>query len=214
MRKLFFILGLFSLFLLTACHSNPVDYEIPEITKNSDWVLVEQKDKKATPKYELRKKVPLTKFVDLPTVANDSLEIKISRVSLTELSMFPKPEELKKLINQAFENCKGGCKNEATFKPYKISFTFIDKKLPKEPDQTDIAKAKSNWDFMKEVSYETYTKNVEDELDGIRKGANERLIINVDFLASNAYGTPGELWAIMSYDIKKGVLDYYGVNEH
>jgi hypothetical protein len=214
MKKLFFILGLFSLFLLTSCNTNPVEYEIPEIIKNSDWRLVNQKDKKATPEYELKKKVPLTKFVDNPTVINDSLEIRISQVTLNELSKFPKPEDLKKLIDQVLENCKGSCKNEATFKPYKIDFTFIDKKLPKEPDQTDITRAKDNWDFIKEVDYNSYTRNVEEELGRIRKGTNERLIISVDFLASNAYGTPGELWAIMSYDLKKGVLDYNGVNEH
>lgn len=207
MKKVFLVLTL--VFTLLSCNKSPVNYEIPNIIENSDWV---KRTKVTPPEYGVRKKVLLSNFLDNPLIKSDSLELDISQVSLEELKRFPEPLQLKKIIEQAFENCKSSCKNEATFKPYKISITFSEFQPPREPTKEDILKVREDWSFEKENS-EFYEKDVNNALNNIRKGKNDEFIINIDFLASNAYGTPGELHSIMTYDLKKGVLDYNGATE-
>lgn len=209
MKKVFLVLTL--VFTLLSCSKSPVNYEIPNIIENSDWVK-RTREEVTTPEYGVRKKVLLSNFLDNPLIKSDSLELEISQVSLEEIKRFPEPLQLKKIIEQVFENCKSSCKNEATFKPYKISITFINAKPPKEPSKEDILRVREDWSFEKEYP-EFYERSVNNALNDIRKGRNDEFIINVDFLASNAYGTPGELFSIMSYDLKKGVLDYHGATE-
>lgn len=209
MKKVLLTLTL--VFTLLSCNKTPVNYEIPNVIQNNDWI--KRTKEGVSPEYGIKKRVLLSNFLSSPLIKNDSIELEISQVSLDELKKFPKPLQLKEIIEQAFESCKSSCKNQATFKPYKIAITFIDTKLPKEPTKRDIWEAERTWSFMKKIDYTEYKKQVEHSLDIVRKGENSKLIINVDFLASNAYGTPGELYSIMSYDLKKDLLDYNGSTE-
>jgi len=207
MRKL--LLGailLFSVLSFVRCVEK-VDYECKGLIEKSDWNSTKLTG--GTFIYSINKKAILRDLIDNPLTANDSIEFSI--LGVDNFKKIPQPVEMKAIIIDALRKCEESCKNKATFKPYKLSIVFVDEKKPRTPTELDTKELKLQWTFLNDE--EESIKMIEKGLNDIKNGRTSELIISVDFLASNSYGTPGKLYSTMSYDIKSKKLYYNGANE-
>ena len=154
-----------------AAKSGPkLSYDCGDYFSKDDWELSYNASGDTITNCEIDKKFLLKS--DLFRSAKDSIEIGMN-LTKAEFDRLPPQGELRMMITKSLIESKYGCKNEATFNPFKISIGFI----------TD---------------------------DETKK---ESLYIITEFLASNAYGTPGELKGYFKFDLKSLAMTHNSVME-
>lgn len=146
-----------------SCKSTPeVEYECSNYFTKKDWEITTNKSGDSIFIYGINKNISLKSY--FPNLSDST---KFSMMLYSEqYKKLPPPTVFSDMLRESLFKSKQACKNQATFKPYELSTTFMD--------------------------------------------GDSTITISVDFLASNSFGTPGELHATYTYDSQSfKLLDEY-----
>ena len=185
---------LLSVIFLSSCKKEPIsDYSVGNTITPKDWVGIEVNDTISSVRAE--KTILVKSILTSHLYSGDSIKVEVRVGNLKNFKNMPKSEVLDSDIHRFLLDCKYECKNTATFKPYELSIVYIPDVLPHEPTKKEYDDFEQSYGFYKKIpNYKSYYYKLKsDMIENAKKGTPNHIMLYLKFLASNAYGTPGEL---------------------
>jgi hypothetical protein len=205
MKKVLAVAVVLCVLFLSSCKKEPItNYSVGSIIKPEDW---------SGPYVSLRKTILVKDILSSYLNSKDSLKLVVSVGDLSEFKNMPNPKVLDASIHTFLFDCKYKCKNTATFKPYSLDIYNVKEILPHEPTKKEYSDFEEQYGQYKEFKhmYGYYTFNKERMIANARRGTPKHILLSLEFLASNAYGTPGELRGYAT--IENGVYKFNGASD-
>jgi hypothetical protein len=185
---------LLSVIFLSSCKKEPIsDYSVGNIITPEDWKGIEVNDTISSVKTE--KTILVKNILTSHLYSSDSIKVEVKVGDLKNFKNMPNSKVLDMAIYRFLLDCKYECKNTATFKPYELSIVYISDVLPHEPTKKEYDDFEESYGFYKKYpNYKSYYSKLKmDMIEKAKKGTPNHIMLYLKFLASNAYGTPGEL---------------------